>query len=388
MNEYPKIFKSKYGKVSIYKASPSGFKIIWRRGKTLFEERRADENRAIERAEEIFGQLELGEQIMSRIDQEKISYYVTCEQLLDGKISLMDVVRDWVKRQPKVTAVDLRDAIEKYLETMAKRGLSKEHMAPVRSRLNQFAEAMPANISEITVQEVAKYLETYENLRSRLNHRAALHKFFNWCQAQGMVTKGEPHAVTQTEVPKIKWVEPEIIPPEDLAKVLWVAKKVYPEIVVPIALGAFGGLRRAEIERLKCSEIDMEQGIITLSAAITKTNMRRVVTINATLRSWIQEYLIRGQDFSDSSYVFKVRRCVEYVKACWPVNGLRHSFISYQVQREKNTAAVALEAGHSVSTLMKHYKCLCTPDNAEAWFAITPDTTNFGNQDREGVEKA
>lgn len=391
MAEYPKIFKNKYGKVTIYRSrntrGDTSFKIRWRRGKLAFEEKKADETQANERAREIFEQIEYGEKIMSKVDQEKIAYYVTCEQMLEGRVSLMDAVREWLKQQPKIASLPMKEAADKYLESMESRGLSREHIAPVCSRLKKFLAAMPEQLEEVDTAKVAEYLNGFENLQTRKNERTALNRFFNWCRAHGILPREAKHAVEGTDIPKVKWAEPEIIDPHDLAKVLWVIKTVYPEIVVPVILGAFGGLRRAEIQRLKFEDIDMEQGIITLSAKITKTNLRRIVGINSTLRAWLTQYLRPDQDFQNPNYEFMVRRCVKYVKATWPVNGLRHSFISYRVQHVKNTAEVALEAGHSVMVLLRHYKCLCTPEMAERWFNVLPDTTNLGMDDMSGVEK-
>jgi hypothetical protein len=56
----------------------------------------------------------------------------------------------------------------------------------------------------------------------------------------------------------------------------------------------------------------------------------------------------------------------------WQHNGLRHSFISYRVAMVKNVAQVALEAGNSPQMIFSNYRELVTPQDAKAWFAITP----------------
>ncbi len=73
------------------------------------------------------------------------------------------------------------------------------------------------------------------------------------------------------------------------------------------------------------------------------------------------------------------------MNATWPINGLRHSYVSYRVQADKDVNAVAHECGHSVDVLQRHYRCLCTPKEAEAWFNILPETTNF--EPTHGVER-
>lgn len=383
MNQYPKSFKNKYGRVGIYRTVTHGkwvsFRVLWRRGKQVFEERFADEVKAEERAKEVLTQLAAGEEILRRVDKEKIAYYVTCEQMLEGRITLMELVRKYTKAEERIEAsACLSECVSKYTKAMETRGLSEAHMGPVRSRLAKFMAAMPDNLFEITVDMAGQYLNKFENLTTRFNERVVLSRFFCWCQDQNILPSDQPHVFSKTDVPKAKWKEPEIITPEHMARVLWVAKTSYPETVVPLVLGAFAGLRRAEITRLKVSDIDLERGHIMVSAEITKTNQRRVITISDTLRSWLEDFLVPRQDFEDPSYRYKVHRCVQYVKANWPVNGLRHSYVSYRVQHDKDPNAVAQECGHSLEVLLRHYKCLCTPEAASTWFDILPETTNFG----------
>jgi hypothetical protein len=60
------------------------------------------------------------------------------------------------------------------------------------------------------------------------------------------------------------------------------------------------------------------------------------------------------------------------VRGEWKHNGLRHSFISYRVALVKNVNQVALEAGNSPQVIFSNYRELVTPQDAKAWFAITP----------------
>jgi hypothetical protein len=59
----------------------------------------------------------------------------------------------------------------------------------------------------------------------------------------------------------------------------------------------------------------------------------------------------------------------------WKHNALRHSFISYRVAKIKNVNEVSMEAGNSPQMIFQHYRELVTPQDARAWFAITPEST-------------
>jgi integrase len=54
-----------------------------------------------------------------------------------------------------------------------------------------------------------------------------------------------------------------------------------------LALGAFAGLRTAELHRLDWSEIDLDRGFITVAASKAKTRRRRLVPISDNLKLWL-----------------------------------------------------------------------------------------------------
>ena len=59
------------------------------------------------------------------------------------------------------------------------------------------------------------------------------------------------------------------------------------DIIAFLAIGAFAGLRHAEILRLDWSEIDLAGGLIEVKAAKAKTASRRLVPISANLKKWL-----------------------------------------------------------------------------------------------------
>jgi integrase len=57
----------------------------------------------------------------------------------------------------------------------------------------------------------------------------------------------------------------------------------------------------------------------------------------------------------------------------WPDNALRHSFASYHLAHFNNSAALALEMGHTDSGMIfNHYRQLVRPKDAERYWNITP----------------
>jgi hypothetical protein len=66
------------------------------------------------------------------------------------------------------------------------------------------------------------------------------------------------------------------------------------------------------------------------------------------------------------------RRVAKAAQVRWRSNALRHSFISYRLAEIQDVNRVALEAGNSPQMIFRHYRELCTPDQAKTWFAIVP----------------
>ena len=57
-----------------------------------------------------------------------------------------------------------------------------------------------------------------------------------------------------------------------------------------LAIGAFAGLRDAEIKRLDWSEIDLRRGFIEVTANKAKTARRRIIRIQPNLAQWLAPY--------------------------------------------------------------------------------------------------
>ena len=60
------------------------------------------------------------------------------------------------------------------------------------------------------------------------------------------------------------------------------------------------------------------------------------------------------------------------VGVAWHRNALRASALSYRLALSRDAAATAFEMGNSAAILMRDYRELTTPNEAELWFNVTP----------------
>ncbi|MEO6739744.1 MAG: site-specific integrase [Chthoniobacteraceae bacterium] len=137
-----------------------------------------------------------------------------------------------------------------------------------------------------------------------------------------------------------------------------------------IVIGAFSGIRSAEIERLDWCDILWDRGYIEIKAAKAKTKARRLVPLLPNLRAWLEPMRKdEGAVCKCPNTSTRLNYIGEKAGFGWRQNALRHSFASYRLAAVQDAPKVALEMGNSPQMLFKHYSELVTPDAATAWFA-------------------
>ena len=146
------------------------------------------------------------------------------------------------------------------------------------------------------------------------------------------------------------------------------------ELVPYVAIGAFAGLRRAELERLDWREVDLQSGLIEVTARNAKSARRRFVKIQHNLANWLQPYAQLSGNVTPLNYRVLLESARDAAGISeWPQNALRHSFASYHLARFNDAAALSLELGHTNAQLVfQHYRQLVKPKQAERYWKIAP----------------
>ena len=142
-----------------------------------------------------------------------------------------------------------------------------------------------------------------------------------------------------------------------------------------LAIGAFAGLRDAEIQAIDWSEVDLARGHIEVKAAKAKSARRRIVPIQPNLAAWLRPYVAMKGPVAPEGSREKIDSAFEAAKiARWPVNGLRHSYASYRLAATHDAPRVASELGHATPQLLySAYRELVLPEEAERYWQIAPD---------------
>lgn len=196
---------------------------------------------------------------------------------------------------------------------------------------------------------------------------------FSYAQQRGVVDR---NPVLRTAKPKLIDSPPEIFSVEELRALLKAAQDTEPAVVPMLAIGAFAGLRDAEIKRLDWSEIKVNraQPHIEVKAAKAKSARRRLIPIQPNLAEWLRPYSNMAGTVIPEGARSKLQRVRQAAGlSTWPTNGLRHSFASYRLAAIHDAPRVASELGHtSPQMLYSTYRELVLPEEAERYRKIAP----------------
>ena len=285
--------------------------------------------------------------------------------------------RFYKARNKTVTAKRVTDVVAELLKVKESRGASARYLNDLRFRLEKFSDAFQCNIGNVETKSVQAWLDGMKRLngaklssQSYNNNKRVVYLLFEFAIARGYAIDNPVKAV---ESVKIRNGNVEIYTPAEIAKLL---AAVDSDFLPCVAIGAFAGLRSAEIERLKWQDVDLKSRHIIVGADVAKTASRRVVPIADNLAAWFASYSEhKGKVWSGSSIGF-YKAQVATAKAAgidWKQNALRHSFASYRLAQTQNAAQVALECGNSPKIIFAHYRELVKPADALKWFAVAPE---------------
>jgi len=297
---------------------------------------------------------------------------IECSELLQPHVkTLRDATKFYLAHLKAITGSrKVRELVADLLAARTADGLSARYLGDLRIRLGRFAatfgEEMIAGISASRIDEWLRGLGVSPVTRN--TYRLRLAALFNFAKRRGYVTE---NPVADVERAKERETEIAILSVGELARLLECASS---DTLPFWTIGAFAGLRRAEIERLDWREIDFESNTIEVKAAKSKTASRRLITIQPNLRKWLAPYRTRTGRVCPVNLRQKTDwdRERARLRAEWPQNALRHSFGSYHLAQFNDVAKLALEMGNSPATIFQHYRQLVKPKEAERYWKIAP----------------
>jgi hypothetical protein len=224
------------------------------------------------------------------LSQREMSDFITArKKLAEYGESINDAVAFRVDhlervRRCKTTVAQLAAEV---VAAKHKDGRSSAYITDLELRLDHFCRDFGSRpIAGITVEELDNWLRALPGSpKSRANYRANVGVMFSYAEARGLL---DSNPILRTAKPKLPDNPPEIFTVDELRGLLEAAQRVEPDVLPMLALGAFAGLRDAEIKRLDWAEVDRARKHIEITAVKAKSAKRRIVPIQANLAAWLR----------------------------------------------------------------------------------------------------
>jgi integrase len=293
--------------------------------------------------------------------------------------NISDAVDFYVRHLEATTrSVPLEEAVRELLKNRRAAGASARYCKDLRLRLTRFCSAFPdRTLADISTAEIDTWLASL-NLAplGRNTYRLRLGTLFAFGMTRRWCTE---NPVAHTTRAKQTDGDIQILSVAQTAQLLEAASK---ETLPFWAISAFCGLRRSEVERLDWAQVDFESGLIEVKARHSKTQRRRLVTMQPNLRSWLAPYRAHRGPVCPRNLRLRTEADRERagLRHNWPTNALRHGYGSFHLAHFKDAAALALQMGNSVDVIFRHYRELVRPKDAERYWQIKPGETAAGKK--------
>jgi integrase len=305
----------------------------------------------------------------------RVMAQAAAEQLAQFGKTIADAAEHYVEYlKESQHSIAVKELVPQLITAKEADGMSERYIQDLRSRLPRFAEAFGEQmVATITAKQIDTWLRALPvGATTRNNFRRVLVTMFSYAMRHSYASS---NPAAQTAKAKETDSPPGILTVQQTARLLETA----PSALLPyVAIGAFAGLRRAEIERLDWKDVHFDgEQLIEVTAAKSKTARRRFVKIQPNLREW----LLPVRKHSGKVTLDNLETQLEAAREAagitdWPDNALRHSFASYHLAHFKDAAALALEMGHTDSgEFFNHYRQLVRPKEATRYWTIKPQTS-------------
>jgi hypothetical protein len=296
---------------------------------------------------------------------ETVEFFLAHHRQSDFQIRLSDAMAGFLSSQ---VGVNRQRSIEEYRRSLV-RFQDFTHDPFVHEVTNDLVEAYMSSLR--AKGGVDKASQKTWNIQ-----RGQLHGFFNWClvKPQGYIAI---NPVADIKRFKIDQDSIHSLSAAEAERVMRYAEEFKGgRLARYFALALFAGVRpsyNGELGKLSAnpSVIDMENGVIKLSAQMTKTRQPRPITIQPNLREWLLRYDGPILPINWEADVKNIRASVGLNR---PEGRdiLRHTFCSAHIMAFGSFAGTAIESGNSEEIIRKHYLNVTTKNDALKFWSILP----------------
>ena len=300
-----------------------------------------------------------------------VSEYVAALTELDG-LKLSDAVQFYLKyNQKEKQDISIGQLVDGFLEDKRSSGVSDDYLRDLRNRTRSLVEFHSGTVSSLTPDALSSYFSSLGfKDHNHNNQLRVICTLLNYAISRGFLPEGLD-LLRGVHSKKVKKASYPIYQPEEFESLL---DNAAPELVPPLVLLGFCGIRPAEMRRLNWKDVRFETRTLIIDATQAKTGSRRTVPLCESALMWLSGFKNsqgpiwgRKSDFWSKA----LNRLHRKVGVKQLPNGLRHSYISYRLTLTGDVNRTALEAGNSASVIHSNYHTLVPdPQLARDWFEV------------------
>ena len=274
----------------------------------------------------------------------------------------------------------LAEAVANYIASkeheFAQDQLSPPQMGRIRLDLRRLVAYFPGKTAaELTVAGLVAYLEVGRpGMKTYNNRRGILSTFLKFSFQRGWLAENPIGKVPHYRIRRKRGVALTLTVAQARALMAHVETCDGGRLVPYFALCLFAGIRpgvpHGEITKLKPGAVNLEAGVVYVTAEVSKVREPRRITIQPNLAAWLRAYPL--DKFPLVAGDFQKRRGKFAKEFGLTHDVLRHTFISMFVAKFRSIGEASIQAGNSESIIRKHYLDLKTTEQAEEFFGILP----------------
>ncbi|MBC2595963.1 hypothetical protein H5P28_16985 [Ruficoccus amylovorans] len=302
---------------------------------------------------------------------EIVAHYRKLETIVHDKtgLSLDGAVHFLIQHyKPELEDIAIGAAIERFLKS--KEGHRKRTHAYYTTGLKLLQRMDPNTlVHQIGLKVIEPLLSKYKNNNTQRTYRRSLSTFFNWCVRHHYAVENPCARLDQLPADNSQVS----ILSLDETKRLLRASMIYSDgaMAPAIALGLFAGLRPSEIDDLETKNIKDEYIVVT--GGKLRRQMNRRVPKPEILSAWLKKFPFTGQP-KGAAYKMKILKVATQAEH-WVQDIIRHTSISFQLERDKDDAYTAFNNGTSRTMIERHYRdVIDDPKSVDAYWEISPES--------------
>lgn len=318
----------------------------------------------------------------TRLTDDQLHEAETVFRLLNAQVRSLSFFVEFALanyREPERQKM-LSEAIADYIAAkeheFAQDQLSIPQMDRIRWELNRLEKSFRKQaVAELTAPRLVEFLEVGRpGMKTHNNRRGILSTFFKYAFQRGWVAENPIPKVPHFRIRRKRGLA-QTLSIAQVKAVMEFAETHKGGIWVPyFALCLFAGIRpgvpNGEITKFKPEAVDLDAGIIHISADVSKVREPRKIVIQPNLAAWLRAYPLKKFPIIPGNFKKRRQKFAKQLGLTHDV--LRHTFISMFVAKFRSIGEAAIQAGNSESIIRKHYLDLKSPEEGAGFFDILP----------------